>query len=120
MQLQESFVFQFLCQNAQSPLEEAGLHPLLKVAMAGLVGGIALLIDVFPASPAGQQPEDAFKDLHDIGAFAPGGFLLIVGQDRSQAIPLFEGEVHASIIQQLAAIAAYKRNSTGRFRSLYA
>jgi hypothetical protein len=43
-----------------------------------------------------------------------------VGQDRSQAIPLFEGEVHASIIQQLAAIAAYKRNSTGRFRSLYA
>jgi hypothetical protein len=79
--------------------------------MAGLEGGVLFLVDVFPTRSTGQQPEDAFEDLDGIGAFAPGGFLLLLRQDGPQAIPLLQGQVHASIIQQLPSTAVYKRGS---------
>jgi hypothetical protein len=76
-------------------LEHAIGDPLLKVAVTSLEGGILFLVNVFPARAGGEYPDDGLKDFEQIGPFSSGWLLLVVGQDVSQAVTLFQSQVHA-------------------------
>jgi hypothetical protein len=91
-------LFEVLGQGFEHPAKDPFLYPLLKAAMAGLVGRVAFG-KILPGRSGAQYPEDAIQDV----AWVPPGSASPVFPSRRirdkglQYFPLLVREVHARL-----------------------